>query len=266
MFLHELPRLFPAGIVRPPDRMFLVLIFGTVGGVVLFFYGFSLIRRKRLLETTPTSTIRSLALGIVEIIGTAEINGSALSAPFSDLPCVFFSYKVEEEHGSGKNRHWETLVQGSSEQPFLVRDGSGTISVFPQGANAILQYTRTYRNDRLGSLPPRVIAGLAGLGISSSGWLGTKTVRCHESCLLPGATVFVFGTAQENAGAGGGGDQASRVFIGLGNDSQFLISDRTEQDLIGRWRWQATALLCGGPALTLGCLFAILKWYVQVVH
>jgi len=35
VFLHEVPRLFPAGVVRSPDRMFLILIVGMVGGVVL---------------------------------------------------------------------------------------------------------------------------------------------------------------------------------------------------------------------------------------
>jgi len=35
VFLHEVPRLFPAGVMRSPDRMFLTLICGMVGGVVL---------------------------------------------------------------------------------------------------------------------------------------------------------------------------------------------------------------------------------------
>lgn len=263
VLLHELP-MTGSGTARgrAPDRLLALLFGGVLGGVGLFCYGFILVQKKRLVETRPTSAIRSLAVGLVEITGTAELSGPPLLAPFSQLPCVFFSYRVEEQQGTGDHRRWKTISQGTSDQPFSTRDATGIVQVFPQGADLMLQDARTYRNDWLGALPVRVTTGLAALGIADAGWLGQKTLRCHESCLLPGAPVYVLGTAQENAAADTSVNE-SRLFIGRARDGQLLISDRTELDLLTRWGWQIPLCLCSGPAVTVACLFAIFQWYLR---
>jgi len=244
--------------------MLLALCVGILAGIGLFLYGFAVSQRQRLVETTPTSTIRSLAVGLVEVAGTTASVGDPLTAPFSGLPCVYFSYKVEEQHGSGDSRQSQTLAEGSSDEAFIIKDATGGIMVFSHGADLMLQDSRTYRNDLLGNLPDSVIAGIARLGIATSGWVGQKTLRCHESCLLPSAPVFILGTAQENIDAPHQTQAASRLFIGKGHDQQFLISDQSEKDLLARWTWQAHALFYAGPALTVACLFALFKWYVTV--
>jgi hypothetical protein len=263
VLLHELPMMVSGTAPRrTPDRILVLLFAGVLGGIGLFGYAFILLQKKRSVETRPTSAIRSLAVGLVEIIGTAELSGPPLSAPFSQFPCVFFSYRVEEQQGSGRHRRWSTIAQGTSEQPFGTRDATGIVQVFPQGADLMLQDARTYRNDWLGALPPRVITGLAGLGIADAGWLGQKTLRCHESCLLPGAPVYVLGTAQEYTAAETSVNE-SRLFIGRARDGQLLISDRTELDLLTRWGWQIPLCICSGPAVTVACLFAIFQWYLR---
>ncbi len=263
VLLHELPMMVSGTArARAPDRLLALLFAGVMGGVGLFYYGFVLGQKKRLVETKPTSAIRSLAVGLVEITGTAELGGPPLSAPFSQLPCVFFSYRVEEQLRSGRHRRWKTIAQGTSEQPFDTRDATGIVQVFPQGADLMLQDARTYRNDWLGALPPTVTTGLAALGIASAGWLGEKTLRCHESCLLPGAPVYVLGTAQENAAAETSVNE-SRLFIGRARDGHLLISDRMEQDLLTRWGWQIRLCLWSGPTVTVACLFAIFQWYLR---
>ena len=126
----------------------------------------------------------------------------------------------------------------------------------------MLQDVRTYRNDWLGALPPSVTTGLAALGIESTGWLGQKILRCHESCLLPGAPVYVLGTAQEHTAAQTSVNE-SRLFIGRARDGLLIISDRTEQDLLRRWGWQIPLCLCSGPAVTVACLLVIFQWYLR---
>jgi E3 Ubiquitin ligase len=266
VLLHEFPMMV-SGTARgrAPDRILVLLLVGMMGGVGLFCYGFVLGQKKRLVETTPTSAIRSLAVGLVEIIGTAEPGGPPLRAPFSQLPCVFFSYRVEEQQGSGDHRRWKTIAEGTSDQPFGTRDATGIVQVFPQGADLMLQDARTYRNDWLGALPLSVTTGLAALGIAGAGWLGQKTLRCHESCLLSGAPVYVLGTAQENTAAQNSINE-SRLFIGRARDGQLLISDRMEQDLLTRWGWQIPLCLWSGPAVTVACLFAISQWYLRTGH
>ncbi len=170
---------------RPPDHPFLYLAAGILGGFWLFADGWLLRQRKRLIESIPTSTIRSLALGLVEISGQAQPEENLLSAPFSGLPCVFYTYAVEERVSSGKHTRWETIAKGTSEQPFFVSDATGRVLIVPLGAELILQDEHTFRNDWLGALPPTTITGLNRLGISTERWMGSKTLRCRESFILP---------------------------------------------------------------------------------
>ena len=251
---------------RPPDHTLLYLAAGTLGGFGLFVYGWMVRQRKRLIESIPTSTIRSLALGLVEISGQAQPEEHLLSSPFSELPCVFYSYVVEEHVGSGKHARWETVAKGTSEQPFIVSDSTGRVLVVPLGAELILPDERTYRNDWFGELPPTAIAGLNRLGISTERWIGSKTLRCREACIQPEEQVYVLGTAHEDPlGAKERVENSARLYIGSSRDHAFIISDRSEKDLLSRLRWQVLAYGAGGLALAASCLIVIVKYYLITV-
>jgi hypothetical protein len=175
---------------------------------------------------------------------------------------VFYSYAVEERVGSDKNARWETIVKGISEQPFFVRDPTGRVLVLPHGAELILPDERTFRSSWLGELPPVTIAGLNRLGISTERWMGSKTLRCRESFILPEGRVYVLGTAQEHLGAREPLENSDRVYIGSSQDHEFIISDRSEKDLVSRLRWQALAFGLGGLALAATCLTIIFTYYL----
>ncbi len=251
--------------IRPPDQLLLYLAAGTVGGFGLFVYGWMVYQRKRLIESIPTSTIRSLALGLVEISGRVQPEESLLSAPFSGLPCVFYSYAVEERVGSGKNARWETIAKGTSEQPFFASDATGHVLVVPLGAELILPDEHTYRNSWLGELPPTTIAGLNRLGISTERWMGSKTLRCRESFILPEEQVYVLGTAHEHQGASARVENPARIYIGSSRDHEFIISDRSEKELLSRLRWQVLASFVGGLILAATCLIIIFKHYLTTI-
>ena len=53
----------------PDERILIYSAIGFVAGLVFFLKGFGWLKRKRLIENIPTSTIRSLAMGLVEIYG-----------------------------------------------------------------------------------------------------------------------------------------------------------------------------------------------------
>jgi hypothetical protein len=215
-----------------------------------------------LIESIPTSTIRSLALGLVEISGHAHSVESLLSSPFSGLPCVFYSYAVEERVGSGKHARWKTISKGTSEQPFSVSDATGRVLVMPLDAELILPDKRTYRNSWLGELPSSAIDGLKRLGISTEGWIGNKTLRCRETFILPEEQVYILGTAHEHLDARECVENSARLYIGSSRDHEFIISDRSEKDLLSRLRWQVLAYGTGGLALAGTCLIVIFKCYL----
>ncbi|WP_447976857.1 GIDE domain-containing protein [Candidatus Nitrospira bockiana] len=247
--------------IRPPDREFVLLMLGVLGGIGLFIYGFAVKRRKNLIEATPTSAVRSLAVGFVEIAGAAEPAGPPLNAPFSAMPCVLYSYKVDERQGTGKHARWVTVAQGQSHQAFFVRDATGAVMVLPVGADLALETRVTYRSGGIMGLPPTAEAGLAQLGISTGGWLD-RTVRVSEGFILPGEAVYVLGTAQENRAATAVSENQSRLFIGREGEHDFVISDRSERELLARLRWQVIGFLSGGPALAAACVWWALSRYV----
>ena len=248
------------------DASVLYLAVGVVSGVGLSIYGFVMNSRKRLIESIPTSPVRSLAVGIVEVSGRAQPEHGLLRAPFSGMPCVLFSYQVEERRASGKETRWDTIAKGTSQEPFFIQDDTGQVLVVPFDAQLILPDNRTTRNNWLGTLPEETILGLLKLGVPVEGWFGEKTLRCSESCILPDETVYVLGTAQENKSAADSMENSARLYIGSSRDNEFIISDRSEKELLSTLRWQVYAFLGGGPALAVLCLLLLFKASVTVVR
>jgi Zn-finger nucleic acid-binding protein len=248
----------------PPDGTWVFLAFGTLAGIGLSAYGFVVNNRKRVIESIPTSAVRSLAVGLVEVSGRAQSEGVPLRAPFSGLPCVFYSYAVEERRRSGKETRWETIAEGTSEEPFYVQDETGRVLVVPCDAQLILQDERTTRSNWMGALPEETILGLLKLGIAVDGWFGEKTIRCSETCILPEERVYVMGAAQEQRGGGDSTENSASLYIGSSRDNEFIISDRSEKELLSRLQWHLWASIGGGPALTLLCLLLMFKLYGTV--
>jgi len=54
------------------DQISLLAAFGAVAGPAFFAGGFRDLRLKRLIQNTPTSRIRSAAMGLVEVNGVIE--------------------------------------------------------------------------------------------------------------------------------------------------------------------------------------------------
>jgi hypothetical protein len=52
-------------------------------------------RQRSLIADTPTSKVRSLAMGRVELQGTVEPIGETFTAPFSNDECVLYRYSIE---------------------------------------------------------------------------------------------------------------------------------------------------------------------------
>jgi Zn-finger nucleic acid-binding protein len=244
-----------------PDATLLHLVLGAGIGLGLSIYGLIVNHRKALIESIPTSPIRSLAVGLVEVSGRAQPERELLRAPFTGMPCVFFSYTVEERHESRNGTKWETIARGTSEAPFFVQDLTGKVLVVPFDAQLMLPDNRTTRSNWSGTLPAETIRGLLTLGIPVDGWFGEKTIRCSEASILPEETVYVLGTAQENKSAADSTENPARLYIGSSRDHEFIISDRSEKELLSRLRWQVFAYLGGGPALAVLCLLLIFKTY-----
>ena len=72
------------------------------------------------------------------------------------------------------------------------------------------------------------------------------------------------GAAQEHRGGGDSTENSASLYIGSSRDNAFIISDRSEKELLSRLQWQLWASIGGGPALTLLCLLLMFKLYGTV--
>lgn len=82
-----------------PDRVAVALsviaIAGAPTGIYLFYRGFTVLARKRLIQNIPRSTIRSAAIGQVELAGKATV--SRLSWKWRKRSSVKIAERTYEE-------------------------------------------------------------------------------------------------------------------------------------------------------------------------
>jgi hypothetical protein len=170
-------------------------------GIWLFFDGFKKWRRKRLIENIPTSKVRSLAMGLVELIGQAEPRVSPIKGPITKKDCVFFKYLVERYEKRGKNSSWVRVAGDTSISPFYVDDSTGKVLVDPK--NAEINFAEpdfSYEGGGAfgGSIPTNLENFLVANNIRYTSLFGTQRMRFREWDIYPDEQIYVLGTAEKN--------------------------------------------------------------------
>lgn len=103
-------------------------------GVLSFMHSFVLLGRKRSIQNCPTSKIRSMPMGFVEVKGYAR-QKSYLKAPYSQTDCVYYSYKVYELVHMGSSKQYRMREWGESGKiPFYLEDETGKVLILPENA------------------------------------------------------------------------------------------------------------------------------------
>jgi hypothetical protein len=179
------------------DILYSVFLFGF--GIWSFFWGFKRFRRKRLMENIPTSTVRSLAMGLVELCGKAKAI-KILKSPLTQTDCVLYLYKVEEYRSSGKSGHWVTIASGNSfDCPFWLEDETGKIMVFPKGAELFLPIDYEYSTGLGRGLSPNLVEFMEVHFIKYRSAFGNLNLRFKECYIKEDALVYILGTAKQTA-------------------------------------------------------------------
>ncbi len=151
-------------------------------GAGLFVHGFLGLRKKKLIEDTPASKIRSVAMGLAEVAGTAR-QKYPLATPLSGAQCVYYRFLVEQEkRGSKGRKYWAKVRDGISAAYFYVEDETGRLLVDPLDAEGVL--IRDYYVTE-----------------ASGGFLGGR-MRYSEWYILPGDHVYVLGSVRKFRDAG----------------------------------------------------------------
>ncbi len=297
--------------------LFYLLLFSGVG-VWLFFDGFKKWRRKRLIENIPTSKIRSMAMGLVELQGKAGQWLYAIKGPLTNRDCVFYKYLIERYERRGKNSRWIKVADGGSfDNLFHLNDGTGKVLVNPKHAELNLDKPDFNFESGLfgGDIPSNLVNFLDQNGIKYQTWFGKQRMRFQEWDIRPNDQVYILGTVNKNENfisdfkiklnerlrelkakpeemkkfdADGDGTvsvyeweqavakmkaemleeqlkqpeqtQETNFVIDKGQEETvFIISEKSEKELLESLNWQSLAEIVGGAILASGCIFGLIK-------
>jgi hypothetical protein len=240
-----------------------------VSGLTMFVRGFRVWRERRLIQNTPSSHIRSMAMGLVEINGVVEPR-SMVSAPFSNHPCVFWEVDIATRSRNG----WRTVHRNVSGHPFFISDGTGAALVYPQGAECKLRPgVEEVCNGPL--LPPCYAEYLREQSLPLLNIMSVGQMRFRERLIEDGERAYILGTAMprphavelsdgEAMRATGTDGRSTRLatldgaMVGVvrrgENEHTFIISQESERALALDLGIQSMAQLIGGPLLSLMAL------------
>ncbi len=188
-------------LIRTPNNNGLILwcAVGIGAGIFLFFYGFRLLQRRRLIMDTPFSKIRSASMGMVEISGLA-VGPYTITAPITRRESHFYRTMVWEYKRGGKNSEWVKIASECAHVPFFVDDNTGTVLISPRGADLDLHcdFHQEFSNSMfstLDSTPETVRDFLGRHGIATD-----NKIKVEEYCIKPKNALFIVGTLAENPG------------------------------------------------------------------
>ncbi|MBI4020496.1 MAG: hypothetical protein HY367_04135 [Candidatus Aenigmarchaeota archaeon] len=230
-----------------------------VAGIFLFFMGFRWLRQKRLIENIPTSKVRSLAMGLVEVYGKA-VPAKALRSELTGEACVYYRYAIEELRQTGKSAVWVTILSGKGQESFYLKDNTGSVLIIPQDAEVDIPPDLQFESGWGRDPPESVKAFMKNHGKSYEGFLGiNKKMRFTEWHIAPGDMLYVMGTASGSPVKTSGRVGEKIVIMKGENEGIFYISDRQEKDIIRSLAWKsALGLIGGGAMIVLGILGVVM--------
>ncbi len=174
-------------------------VVGACAGVYLFYRGFRMLQRKRLIMDTPSSKIRSASIGLVEVSGLA-IGPYTVTAPITGVPCYYYRTVAWRWEQRGKNSEWVKVADENLHVPFFLDDNSGRVLVDPRGAELDIHcdFKEEFSNSFFSSsleIPGNVSSFVARHGVSCD-----HKVKIEEYCIKPKNALFVLGTLATNPG------------------------------------------------------------------
>ena len=228
--------------------------------VVLPFLGLTLVlvvqnaiklrRALAAIHDLPTSAIRKLRPGLAEVCGVIVESESSLISPWSESPCVHFEYKVEERDPSWE---WETLapwtecLNETERITFEIDDGTGKVTVEPDGAEFVYREVELKDGDQLEAADAKKVCLIMKERFNASpsqfeleeedqeNLDETDTeifeLRHHENLLKPGTKIYVLGTVARSAQTTSfafGETSPHRGYVIRTGKEQFIISPESE--------------------------------------
>ena len=218
-------------------------------GLLIFFKSLKNLKMKRLFENVPTSKMRSLAMGLVELKGKIQVEDKILKDPFDDKECVYWRIHIQELVKSGKTRKWATRHKAKNQVPFLISDQTGSVLIYLDNVNMDdvkrdKQYDlATFFSDEI---PPIVQDYCRKNNVKLKGWFGgKKRMRLTVTYLEPDDDIYVLGNARPVLKDELKNSKNVAAVIDMSKRGLFIISDKSEKELIDENGGQSFAVPFG---------------------
>ncbi len=241
--------------------LIIILLFLYVFGLLSIAWGLQRYYEKNLIETTPTSKIRSLALGECEVEGKVRptSENDVMIAPLTQQRCVYYRYSVVEERRTRRRsrkkgrrkKRWVELDGGKQWVPFLVEDDTGAVMVDPNDATEEFELDVTHTVYKGEEPPPKIkdfVNRNPNLRPLSQSHRRARRRRYSETFIAPGDDLYIFGKAMERRA----NDHLGNVVISSDDTTPlFRISDSSEEELIEKYSKRTWWSLAIGVVLIL---------------
>lgn len=236
------------------------LIFAGAGAVV-FYFGFAQFKKVQFIENIPTSKVRSIAVGLVELKGKVIKAADELASPVSKTSCVYYEYKIEEWRKSGKSSEWRDIYHETKVVPFHLQDDTGKVLVDLNGVEAqnikvnwfirkqpsilgaIFQKSANYEDGQ--KVEEKEMSEqnfLSAISIlANSARYSNSRLRFTEKIIPSDGDIYLLGNAT-STGAAHLQNQDGLV-IKKGTNEPFIVSTELEKKLTGSMKLMAFAML-----------------------
>lgn len=229
---------------------YFMLLFAFVFSSYLFYHGFTNIWTKYLIENTPTSTIRSLAMGRVEVKGKAyRLTDNKQLAPFSKRKVAYCRWTIERSDAiivdTRVKNQWHIIEQGVIGEYFGVDDETGGVLVHSKDAEidvpaiydttVLTKDTEEFLKMNYPKLNPQ-----------------SRHLRYKEYVLREGKEVYIIGNAGDNPFIEDGVDSEYKdIMISKKPGHLYYISDKPEEEIARLFQKKGLKYLFIGTSLML---------------
>jgi hypothetical protein len=222
----------------------------AVVGSILIFLGFRKLHVSQLIADTPTSNVKSMAMGLVELKGVLKPIGTFKTA-LSNKTAAYYKIAIEEYRSTiddeGKSKsEWENVTTVYWKELFYLVDPTGKICINPAGADMVLPVKNSfyhksehssYHDDvehyiRYWTLNKTRRLPFKRWGISLSTTVHAPSVgdrRYFEYYLQPGDKLYVMGTAVPEKIKTRDGFVFAHIKKGM-NEKTYVISNYNEAE------------------------------------
>ena len=183
--------------------------------------------------------LHSFSVEILKI----ENRNKTLTDPFDGKDCVYWHIHIQQYMKRGKRRTWVTRHKAKKHVPFYLTDQTGSVLVNMQGANLKnVDRDNEYESAMFFSddIPPKVEDYCNKENVKLRGWLGgKKRMRFRVTYLEPNDDIYIIGSARSPNLDETKGLKKITAVIDKPKDGIFILSDKSEKELIDDYGGQS---------------------------